>query len=73
MCFAYNDAGLIAISSVVVWLIAVIAWVAGLRSTKRLDPFVIKWLQNIRWVPEAISREEEFHLSIGRTTRIEAS
>lgn len=70
--FAYHNAEFIAAWSGIIWLIGAIAWAARFRDTRKFDPFVNKWIQNIRWVPEALSGEDEFNLSIGRTTSIES-
>ena len=71
--FAYHNAEVVAALSGIIWLIGVIAWAARFRNTKKLDPFVTKWLQNIRWVPDAIAGEDEFRLTIGASTGIKAS
>lgn len=46
---------------------------ARFRDTKKIDPFVTKWVQNIRWVPEAIAAEDEFKFTIGHTVPLEDS
>ena len=70
--FVYQDAELVAALSGVLWLIGAIAWGARFRDTRKLDPFLTRWLQNIRWVPEAIAGEDEFTLTIGHTIPLDA-
>lgn len=63
--FAWNNAEAVAALAGLIWLVGAVAWVLRLRDNKKVDPFILKWLSNIRWVPEAIAAEEEFHLKIG--------
>ncbi|MEI8378581.1 MAG: hypothetical protein WCJ09_00540 [Planctomycetota bacterium] len=65
--FAYFNAEVVAAAAGLLSLIGGIAWVAKFRQTKKTDPFVNRWLSNIRWVPEAIAAVDEYKLIVGTT------
>lgn len=71
--FAYHHAEVVATLAGIISLIGAIAWAAKFRQTKKLDPFVLSWLSNIRWVPEAIEAEDEYTLSIGESRPFQRS
>ncbi len=71
--FAFNNAELVAAFSGIIWLIGAIAWAAQFRQSTKAPSFLLKWISNIRWVPDIIDREDEFELTIGTTTAITAS
>jgi hypothetical protein len=69
----YYHAELIAALSGILSIIGAIAWAAGFSHAKEVEPFINSWLRNIRWVPDAISDEDEYQLSIGLSTPIKES
>ena len=69
----YYHTEAIAALSGILSLIGAIAWAAGFSHSRHVEPFINRWLLNIRWVPDAISAEDEFQLSIGRSIPIERS
>jgi hypothetical protein len=66
-----HNAEVIAALSGLLWLMGVIALAARFRQSKKFDPFVTRWLSNIRWVPESIAAEDEYKLSVGRSQPLE--
>ena len=65
LALVFFDMAIVAALSGVISLIGACAWFARLHDTKQGDRFVMPWLQNIRWAPEAIAAEEEYTLSAG--------
>lgn len=64
--FAWHNAEVIAAVSGLSFLVLVIALAARYRDSRKIDPFVQRWIGDIRWVPEAIESEDEFSVEIGR-------
>lgn len=73
LVFAYFNAEVVALLSGILWLIGVIAWASRFRDTKKIDPFIKTWLNDIRWVPEALALEDDYTLSIGDSETINSN
>jgi len=67
LIFAYFNAAVVALLSGILWLIGAIAWASRFRDTKKIDSFIKPWLNDIRWVPEALALEDEYTLSTGES------
>ena len=70
LIFAYFNAEVVAALAGIFWLIGAIAWAARFRHTKKIDPYIIPWLNDIRWVPEALAMEDEYNLTIGESQAV---
>ncbi|QDT43682.1 hypothetical protein Pan241w_37840 [Gimesia alba] len=64
LVFAFFFTVIIAMLSFFFWLLGAIAWAAQFRDRKKLKPYLISWLEDIRWVPEALAVEDEYNLDI---------
>ena len=73
LIFAYFKAEVVALLSGILWLIGVIAWASRFRDTKKIDPFIKTWLNDIRWVPEALALEDDYTLLIGDSETINSN
>ncbi|WP_144985231.1 hypothetical protein [Gimesia aquarii] len=64
LVFAYFNAELVALFAGIFWLIGAFAWAARFRDTKKIEPYIVAWLNDIRWVPETLALEDEYHLTV---------
>lgn len=69
----YANAELVAALSGVFLLIGTIAWIVHFRDTKHADPGIVRWLEKIRWFPEAIASEDEYTLTLGQSAKVNAA
>lgn len=70
LIFAFFNAELVAALAGLLSLIGAIAWASQFRDTKKMDPFILSWLNDIRWVPETLALEDEYSLVVGDSTRL---
>lgn len=70
--FAYHNAEVVAAAAGVISLIGGIAWMVMHRLTQTVAPYLEHWLQNIRWIPDAIAGEEEFEITAGQPQAYES-
>lgn len=71
LVFAFFNAELVAALAGILWLIGAIAWATRFRHTQKVDSYITPWLDDIRWVPDALALEDEYDLTIGETESIE--
>jgi hypothetical protein len=65
MVFAFFFTAIIALLYFFFWLMGAIAWAAQFRDRKKIQAWQLAWLEEIRWVPEALAMEDEYHLETG--------
>lgn len=70
LVFAFFNAAVVAALAGILSLIGAIAWAARFRDTKKFDPFITPWLDDVRWVPEALAQEDEYELTIGTSEKL---
>jgi len=72
LVFAFFNAELVAALAGILSLIGAIAWASQFRDTKKVEPFLKSWLEDIRWVSEALALEDEYSLVVGDSARLKA-
>lgn len=65
LVFAYFFAAIIALFSFFFWLLLAFGWASQFRDRKKLQEWQLPWLEEIRWVPEALAMEDEYNLDTG--------
>lgn len=65
LCLAYFQFELAMLLLGLLFVIGYAVWQAGVRPAAALPTYVFPWLEQIRWVPEAIAAEDEFKLAVG--------
>lgn len=66
LIFAFFFAAIVAMFSFFFWLMGAIAWAARFRDRKKMQSWQLPWLEEIRWVSEALAMEDEYHLETGK-------
>ncbi len=65
LVFAFFNVEAVAALVGIFWLIGAIAWAMRFQNTKKIDSYITPWLDDIRWVPDALAMEREYDLIIG--------
>lgn len=71
--FVWHNNEQLAWTAACAWLTGALIWAFRSTNTKKVDAFVVKWLQRIRWVPDILAAEDEFRIMVGSPTPIVAA
>ena len=73
LIFAYFNAEVVALVSGILWLIGIFAFASRFRDTQKIPRFIIPWVNEIRWVPEALALENDYTMLIGDSEKIKSN
>lgn len=54
-----------------VWIVGAIAWALSKRGGVKMPNFIRPWLRKIRWLPEVLSKEDEYRVTVGEPQEIQ--
>ncbi|QDV19162.1 hypothetical protein Pan153_38250 [Gimesia panareensis] len=67
LVLAYFFTAIVALCSLFFWLLLAFCWASQFRNRIKLQAWQLPWLEEIRWVSEALAMEDEYNLETGKT------